>query len=319
MCWGYLLRCGQGRNSSVDQLVLHPTYTLHTLDTLYMGISASPTTKAPTASPTASPSSSPTRLPTFPDYIANAGATATVIAGSVAGVVGGIALIALSVVLASHMRDPRKRRRAVVRRVIRKLKRNYAVFLSHHKDDAADAANTLSTFFAQELMSKSFLDVNDMLDMSKLRHQVNDSCVLVVLQTAEYLYRPWCLIELYQAILSNIPIVPILIEGRKKKYDFEASLKFLRSPDFRSALNENNPGAAETLEEQGIDVQILAQTIANRLPQVASKPYNSFAIATVREAQLAEILKVVMAAFNELNNPSVSPKQSSPDAIATVV
>ena len=86
---------------------------------------------------------------------------------------------------------------------MRRRHKKFAVFISHHKKDAAEVANTLWRFFTTELRVPSFLDVKDLRNLADLREDVRNSCVVLALQSSEYLFRPWCLVELFEAIQSK--------------------------------------------------------------------------------------------------------------------
>jgi hypothetical protein len=191
-----------------------------------------------------------------------------------------------------RLRNGRIGRFLFSKRILYQKKKKYAVFISHHKKSSAEVANSLWSFFNVELGVDSFLDTSHLTTITDIREGVKCSLVLVACQTEDYLYRPWCLVELYQALLSDVPIVPINIENQG--YNFEESMAFLRSRDFRKALDERNPGAVEELERHGINVVDLALRISNSLPYLVSKPYNSYASNDVRKAQLSNILKLVM-------------------------
>ena len=65
---------------------------------------------------------------------------------------------------------------------------------------------------------QAFLDSDNLNDLNKLMSHVRDSDVLCLLQTAEVLLRPFCILELNEAIVSGVPIVALSIRG--KGYDF---------------------------------------------------------------------------------------------------
>ena len=100
-------------------------------------------------------------------------------------------------------------------------------------------------------------------DLSKLLGHVKASNVLVILQSAEVLHRPWCLIEMYTAIKHQVPIIAITGDSRLcrwyrapcqadtcllhlrtttvagKDYDFSTASNFLMNLD--TMLEEANP------------------------------------------------------------------------------
>ena len=65
---------------------------------------------------------------------------------------------------------------------------------------------------------QAFLDSDNLNDLNQLMSHVRDSDVLCLLQTADVLLRPFCILEVNEAIVSRIPIVALCIRG--KGYDF---------------------------------------------------------------------------------------------------
>ena len=59
-----------------------------------------------------------------------------------------------------------------------------------------------------------FLDKDNLRNLRSLEQHVRDSDVLVVVQSANFLTRPYCLLELLFAIESETPIVGVFIGVR---------------------------------------------------------------------------------------------------------
>ena len=70
-------------------------------------------------------------------------------------------------------------------------------------------AQFLKTELERVLGAEVFLDSDDLKDLRKLGEHVVDSDVLVLLQSAEVLLRPWCVYELVTAIKADVPIVAV--------------------------------------------------------------------------------------------------------------
>ena len=62
--------------------------------------------------------------------------------------------------------------------------------------------------FANGPVSRVFLDSDDLQDLNLLLQHVRDSDVLVLFQTAGVLLRPYCILEVYEAIKAGVPVVP---------------------------------------------------------------------------------------------------------------
>ena len=167
-------------------------------------------------------------------------------------------------------------------------------FLSHHKGDAASTAiffhGVLCTRFKVR-SNQIFLDSNSLEDLRNIIDLIKKTKVLVILQTKGVLVRPFCLAEMSTAISFQIPIVAINIDGQG--YNYEDAAAFLGAPSFKEALEERNPGAAETLEGHGFNVDDLGQTLRSVIPNIISKPFNPMATERVRASQIDDIVEAI--------------------------
>ena len=68
--------------------------------------------------------------------------------------------------------------------------------------------------------------------------------MLVFLQTKNVLSRPWCLVELYEALRSKVPIVTVFVTNAG--YIYEETMPFLLN--LEQELTRHNPGAVELLQ-----------------------------------------------------------------------
>ena len=131
---------------------------------------------------------------------------------------------------------------------------HYTTFLSHHKQDAGEAASELRAHLNSELLGihahdcrgklrrhlvclphawkirsrgKNFLDVDDLEDISQLVKEVKRTKVFVLLLTRAVLTRVACLIEIYTALITpEVDIVLVPITG--KRFSFSGAEAFLK-------------------------------------------------------------------------------------------
>ena len=54
-----------------------------------------------------------------------------------------------------------------------------------------------------------FLDSDDLKDLRELLVAVRESDCLLLFQSSGVLTRPWCLLEIYHAVLAHVPIITI--------------------------------------------------------------------------------------------------------------
>jgi hypothetical protein len=107
-------------------------------------------------------------------------------------------------------------------------KKTYVAFLSHYKVEAGITARYLRDLLQRMMASRPqrlsrlrgtrpggriFLDSADLLDLRSLYDSVKASDAIVLLATEHVLTRPYCLLELWTAARSRLPVIVLLIEG----------------------------------------------------------------------------------------------------------
>lgn len=87
-------------------------------------------------------------------------------------------------------------------------------FLSHYKVEAGSDARYLSDLIRRMTGCPAYLDSTDLVDFRALFAEgVNKSEVLVILATQGVFTRPWCLMEMWEAALNQVPIVIFPVSG----------------------------------------------------------------------------------------------------------
>ena len=91
----------------------------------------------------------------------------------------------------------------------------FACFLSHFKAESGSDARYLRDLLQRMLGCPVFLDSSDLTDLRALfTDGVHRSDVLVLLATEKLLTRPWCILELWEAVKKQIPVVIMEVRGR---------------------------------------------------------------------------------------------------------
>lgn len=179
--------------------------------------------------------------------------------------------------------------------------KKFAAFLTHHKVACAMEARFIKSELERLLGGADvFLDSDDLKDLRQLGSHVTNSAVLVLLQSAEVLLRPWCVFELCTAIDANVPIVAVTVEG--KGYDFADAGQLLLHLD--TALEERNPGASEVLSSAGIDLVEAAWKLSTTIPNVISVHFNP---SGSQNNIAASILDLVEAIYGANSRPIDTP------------
>jgi hypothetical protein len=96
------------------------------------------------------------------------------------------------------------------------VKKQYAVFISHYKDQAGPEARVLKQLLSRCLRTETenqiFLDSDNLTNLSELRDHITQSDAVVVLLTKNFLSRPWCLVEMQTAVRERVPIIILPIK-----------------------------------------------------------------------------------------------------------
>ena len=87
-------------------------------------------------------------------------------------------------------------------------------FLSHYKVEAGSDARYLSDLIRRMTGCPAYLDSADLVDLRALFNEgVHKTDVLVILATQGVFTRPWCLVEMWEAALNQVPIVILPFAG----------------------------------------------------------------------------------------------------------
>ena len=91
---------------------------------------------------------------------------------------------------------------------------SYLTFLSHYKVEAGSDARYLSDLIQRMTGCHAYLDSTDLIDLRTLFNEgVHKTDVLFVLATKGVFTRTWCLMEMWEAALQQIPIVIFPVVG----------------------------------------------------------------------------------------------------------
>ena len=129
-------------------------------------------------------------------------------------------------------------------------------------------------------------------DPRELISHVLDSDVVVLFQSAEVLFRPQRLLEVFAAATAGIPIVSLVCSG--KGYDAAAAEDHLLHLD--TSLPAVNHFAAGVLEANDAPVLRVAHVLWTCLPKVASVSLNSSGSENAIRAAVADLVKATQLA-----------------------
>jgi hypothetical protein len=170
--------------------------------------------------------------------------------------------------------------------------KRFACFLSHHKASCAMEARFLKDRLQGLIQKECFLDSDDPRDLRELLDSVRDSDVLVIVQSAEVLTRPWCLLEMVAAVDVGVPIIAISVSG--KGYNFAEATNLLTHLD--TLLETINPGACALLRQNGVEPIDAAFKLSTALPSVIGLPFDSAASGSTIQASLLAIVAAMNTA-----------------------
>ena len=129
-------------------------------------------------------------------------------------------------------------------------------------------------------------------DLRELLQHVKDSGVLVLFQSRNVLERPWCLLELYTAVMENVPIVALNCAG--KGYDFGKAADLLLH--LETKLSKLNPSAVQVLKQHGADPLDVAHVLSSAIPNIISVHLNTSASRIAIKATMVDLVKAMQAA-----------------------
>ena len=109
-----------------------------------------------------------------------------------------------------------------------------------------------------------------------------------MLLTNEVFTRPWCVLEVCEAIQHNIPIVPLAVKNKGlSEYNFEQNAQFLMAWDLE--IEARNPGALKVVVEYGMDPTTVAFLLSGVATLIAQE-FNPHASDNVLAATIADIV-----------------------------
>ena len=183
--------------------------------------------------------------------------------------------------------------------------KQFAAFVSHAKADASMEARYLQTELEKRTRRRVFLDSDDLRDLSQLTAHVLDSDAIIIVQSANVLSRPYCLLELYTAITQGVPVVGVTLASGSAahSYSFEESARFLTHLD--SLLEQNHPGASQLLTQNGVDMEHCAYVLSCTLPKIISTKLEPGASQNILQATLDDIA----ATMRNASLPTLPPKE----------
>lgn len=170
----------------------------------------------------------------------------------------------------------------------------YDYFISHMKAEAGLIAGLFTMSLRLERSvpkEKIFLDTEVLKNLKDLRHEVTASKTIICLMTKSYLSRPWCLIELYEALRLGREVLPVVVSS--SGYDFELIGKLASSKDLKVSLDSLNPGSYDRLILEGFIPKEVIALINNRIPYLINKSFDPLATEAVKSAQLESILGAI--------------------------
>ena len=166
-------------------------------------------------------------------------------------------------ILASMRRRPRRSSPGVG---------DYAFFLCHYRDEAGCHARLLQLKLIEKLERPVYLDATDADDITRIISEGVAHCeCLLLLQTKGILHRPFCLLEILEAVRLGIPIVPVVIEGCG--YDFDEARAFCEGTpaELRAKLEAASPGALAAVARRltpPVSIEQASQLLATALATI---------------------------------------------------
>jgi len=134
------------------------------------------------------------------------------------------------------------------------------LFLSHYKEEAAGEARQMKDKLFEKLKQKHpsitkdrlFLDSDNLPRLSVLLERVKKTQNVIFILTKGFFSRPWCLLELLVATNEGKNLVPVKLVSVQRGFDFTRQRQYTH--ELSSYLDEVNPGAVQSVQEQGFEI-----------------------------------------------------------------
>jgi len=174
--------------------------------------------------------------------------------------------------------------------------KEHFIFLSHFKLEAGTEATLLAESLTSmiredpghsycDVATPIFIDSETLFDLKKLRPTVRNGQNLVLLLTPQVLTRPWCLVEIVEAMLNAQSVVPVEVQrpGAAFKYPEESFYA-----DLRDGKVLDSQGMSILLQEK-ISLKDVEEALRKLFRLIAS-PYSPHKTINVRHAEMQDIL-----------------------------
>lgn len=119
-----------------------------------------------------------------------------------------------------------------------------------------------------------FLDATDATDLKGILCSLHRSRALLLVLSARVLERPWVLLEVYEALTLNLPIVCVNIAGGG--YAFDKAAAYLAN--IETELERRDPSAMRELREKlckrGVSLADLQARLSARIPSIIAVPFD---------------------------------------------
>jgi len=168
----------------------------------------------------------------------------------IACVLGAIVVSSIVLVVQLAMDSARVRREAAAKLPTCKWRladgQQYVAFLSHYKVEAGAQARYLKDSLDKMLACPAYLDSSTLADLRKLFAEgVHTSEVLVLLLSHDLLTRPWCLLEIREAMEKHKPIVLLQLTGPGQHFSFDDAWALI--DDLEGEMPARNPYCLDEL------------------------------------------------------------------------
>jgi len=143
---------------------------------------------------------------------------------------------------------------------------DYSCFLSHYKAEAGAEARYIKDSLDKMLNCPAYLDSSSLADLRELfRTGMRRSEVLVLLLSDNLFTRPWCLLEIREAMRLRKPIILLELKGPGQSFNFDAAFELMS--DLESNLPRLNPSAIGELHDHlnGEPLSELQRTVRKAL------------------------------------------------------
>lgn len=164
----------------------------------------------------------------------------------------------------------------------------FFVYLAHTKEHNYGQEEFYQRLRRQLWEATIFYDLRGLKPKSEIPENVRLSKAVIVLLSSQFFFRPWCLIELFTAKRHGIPIIPVVVEEYRARFDRDHVCSVFQSSEYPNKFAHEE---VALLKEYGIELADLPKMIMHVLDNLTPAKFSFNDRAYVKTGQIRHIVE----------------------------